>query len=89
MIRSFAIETMAKTCDKDFCSKDVHNFVKGDLIQESTIIDTSITRICKERGMREERGGTKEERDKKKSKRKKEKQKRKRARRKEGLLTLS
>ncbi len=66
MIRSFAIETMAKTCDKDFCSRDVHNFVKGDLIQESTIIDTSITRICKERGMREERGGTKEERDKKK-----------------------
>jgi hypothetical protein len=66
MIRSFAIETMAKTCDKDFCSRDVHNFVKGDLIQESTIIDTSVTRICKERRMRKERGGTKEERDQKK-----------------------
>lgn len=76
MIRSFAIETMAKTCDKDFCSKDVHNFVKGDLIQESTIIDTSITRICKERGMREERGGTKEERDQKKKGRERRKNKR-------------
>ncbi len=37
MTRSFATETMAKTCDKDFCGRDVHNFVKGDLIQKSTI----------------------------------------------------
>jgi len=65
VIRSFVTKIVAKTFDKKFCSKDVHNFVKGDLIQESTIMDHSIAKTCQERGMHEERGGTKEERGKK------------------------